>query len=152
VENWRRILREGLLRLLTEEELQALHRGLVDDDPALLQGMMTIPPPLECVGDWQVEGADLLAYPGWRARGLVTVNEVEEAAWALKSALDNRLGEGAAKDLLTWYDGTPRADVLAVLLGEVEEVRRELLAEIDRERHRRPATGEVTAVPILSDS
>src|SRR5262249_22537988 len=90
------------------------------DDPALLQEMMTPPPPLECVNDWAVEGADLLAYPGWRARGLVTVKEVEEEAWALCSAIDARLGEGAAKELLAWYDATAPADVLAVLLWEVE--------------------------------
>jgi hypothetical protein len=120
VETWRRILRDGLLRSLTEDELHALRRGLADDDPALLQGMMTLPPPLECLHDWPVEGADLLAYPGWRARGLVTVKEVEECAWALCSAIDARLGEGAAKELLAWYDATPRADVLAALLGEVE--------------------------------
>ena len=78
-----------------------------------------MPPPLECLWDWAVEGADLLAYPAWRARRLVTVREVEEAAWALCSAIDARLGEGAAKELLAWYDATPRADVLAVLLGEI---------------------------------
>jgi hypothetical protein len=78
------------------------------------------PPPLGCLDDWQVEAADLLAYLAWRARGLVTVREVEEAAWALCSAIDARLDEGAAKELLAWYDGTPGADVLAVLLGEVE--------------------------------
>ena len=76
-----------------------------------------------------VEGADLTAYPGWRARGLVTVKEVEEAAWALCSAIDARLGEGAAKDLLAWYDATARADVVAVLLGEVE---RELMIRLLR--------------------
>jgi len=130
VEPRRRILREGLLRALTDAELQALRRGLAADDPALLQGMMTLPPPLECVNDWAVEGADLLAYPGWRGRGLVTVKEVEEAAWSLCSAIDNRLGEGAAKDLLAWYDATPRADVLAVLLGEVE---RELMIRMVRQ-------------------
>src|SRR5262249_32646507 len=86
VETWRRILREGLLRSRTEDELQALRRGLASDDPALLQGMMTLPPPLECLHDWQVEGADLTAYPGWRGRGLTTVREVEETAWALCSA------------------------------------------------------------------
>jgi serine/threonine-protein kinase len=69
VETWRRILREGL-RSLTDAELGALRRGLVDDDPALLQGALTCPPPLECLRDWQVEGADLLAYPGWQARRL----------------------------------------------------------------------------------
>ena len=130
MENWRRILREGLLRALTEDELQALRRGLTDDDPALQQGLMTLPPPLECLHDWQVEGADLLAYPAWRARGLATVKEVEEAAWALCSAIDARLGEGAAKELLAWYDGTARADVLEVLLGEVE---REMMIRMVRQ-------------------
>jgi hypothetical protein len=88
-----------------------------------------MPPPLECLHDWPVEGADLLAYPGWRGQGLKTVKEVEEAAWALKSAIDARLGEGAAKVLLAWYDATPRADVLAVLLGETE---RELMIRMVR--------------------
>jgi hypothetical protein len=35
-------------------------------------------------------------------------------------AIDARLGEGAVKERLGWYDATARADVLAVLLGEVE--------------------------------
>jgi hypothetical protein len=46
------------------------------------------------------------------------------------SAIDTRLGEGAARDLLAWYDATPRADVLAVLLGEVE---RELMIRMVRQ-------------------
>ena len=130
METWKRILRDGLLRLLTEEELQALRRGLAAHDPALQQGLMTLPPPLECLHDWQVEGADLTAYPAWRGRGLKTVREVEEAAWSLCSAIDARLGEGAVKELLAWYDATPRADVLAVLLGEVE---REMMIRMVRQ-------------------
>ena len=130
MESWRRILRDGLLRSLTYADPQALRRGLVDDDPALLQGMMTIPPPLECLHDWQVEGADLLAYPAWRARGLVTVKEVEECAWALCSAIDARLGDGAAKELLGWHDAAPRPDVRHTLLGEVE---RELMMRLLRQ-------------------
>ena len=38
VETWRQNLREGLLRALTEDELQALRCGLASEDPALLQG------------------------------------------------------------------------------------------------------------------
>jgi hypothetical protein len=30
-----------------------------------------------------VEGADLLAYPGWRGQCLQTVGEVEESAWGV---------------------------------------------------------------------
>jgi hypothetical protein len=111
-------------------ELQALRRGLASDDPALLQGMMTMPPPLECLHDWQVEAADLTAYPAWRGRGLVTVKEVEECAWALCSGIDARLGEGAVKEVLAWYDATPRKDVRAVLLGEVE---REMMIRMIRQ-------------------
>jgi hypothetical protein len=55
---------------------------------------------------------------------------VEECAWALKSAIDARLGDGAAKELLAWYDATPRADVLAVLRGEVE---REVMIRLVRQ-------------------
>jgi hypothetical protein len=80
----------GTIAVADEDELQALRRGVASDDPALLQGMMTMPPPLEVLHDWEVEGADLLAYPGWRARGLKTVKEVEECAWALCSAIDAR--------------------------------------------------------------
>jgi hypothetical protein len=48
----------------------------------------------------------------------------------LCSAIDGRLGEGAVKELLAWYDGTPGADVLTVLLGEVE---RELMIRMLRQ-------------------
>jgi hypothetical protein len=47
----------------------------------------------------------------------------------LCSAIDARLDEGAAKELLAWYDATPRADVLAVL-GEVE---REIMIRMIRQ-------------------
>jgi hypothetical protein len=60
----------------------------------------------------------------------VTVKEVEECAWALCLAIDARLSEGAAKELLAWYDATARADVLAVLLGEVE---REMMIRMIRQ-------------------
>jgi hypothetical protein len=128
MEPWRRILREGLLRALTEDELQALRKGLAQDDPALQQGLMTMPPPLECLHDWQVEGADLLAYPVWRGRGVRTVGEVEEAA--LTSAIDARLGQGATKLLLAWYDERPRQEVRDVLLAETE---RELMIRMLRQ-------------------
>jgi len=39
---------------------------------------------------------------------------------SVSAAIDARMGEGAAKDLLAWYDSTPRADVQDVLQGEVE--------------------------------
>jgi hypothetical protein len=71
-------------------------------------------------------GADLLAYPAWPG----TVREVEEAAWALTSAIDARLGEGATKLLLAWYDETSRPEVRDALLAETE---RELMIRMLRQ-------------------
>jgi hypothetical protein len=117
------VFREGLAPQLTDADLHLLRGALAQDDPALIQGSASIPPPLECLADWDIEGADLLGWVGWRSRGLRTVGEVEEFAWQTCLAIDSRLGEpGGVKHLLRWYDWTARA-----------EVRRELLAEVDRE-------------------
>jgi hypothetical protein len=131
VEPWRTVWRDGLAPLLTDNDLQALGRALAQDDQALIQGSASIPPPLECVGDWQVEAADFLGWCGWRGRGLQTVGEVEEFVWQTCLAIDARLGEpGAVKRLLCWFDETARAEMRAALLAEVD---RELALRLVRD-------------------
>ncbi len=108
--------------MLSTAGLEALQRALNEDDPRLQQGATTTPPPLACVQDWPVEAACAIGYCGWQGDGLETVGEVEEFFARICFEVDQRLGEPAAcRWFLNWYDETPR-----------EEMRRELLAEVNR--------------------
>lgn len=120
MESWRKVWREGLAPLLSMTSLEALRRGVINDDARLLQGATTTPPPLQCVQDWPVEAACALGYCGWQGEGLETVAEVEEFFARMCFEIDQRLGEPAAcRWLLNWFDETPRNDMRRLLLAEV---------------------------------
>jgi hypothetical protein len=103
--------------------LEALQRALVNDDPRLLQGATTSPPPLMCVQDWPVEAACGLGYCGWQGDGLETVAEVEEFFARACFEADQLLGEPAGcRWFLNWFDETPRADMRRLLLAEVNRI------------------------------
>jgi hypothetical protein len=127
MESWRKVWREGLVPQLTVRGLQAVRRGLLNDDPRLTQGATTTPPPIQCVLDWPVEGACVLGYGAWQGDGVRTVGEVEAYFSEACMLADRKLGEPAAvRYFLNWYDDVPRA-----------EMRRQLLAEVSRELARR---------------
>jgi len=122
MESWRNVWRKGVAPLLSTESLEVLRQGLVTDDPRLLQGATTTPPPLQCVQEWPVEAACALGYCGWQGDGLETVAEVEEFFARMCFEIDQRMGEPAAcRWFLNWFDDTPR-----------DEMRRELLIEVQR--------------------
>jgi len=122
MESWRNTWRKGVAPLLSMESLESLRAGLASDDPRLLQGATTTPPPLQCVQDWPVEAACALGYCGWQGDGLETVAEVEEFFARMCFEIDQQMGEPAAcRWFLNWFDDTPR-----------EEMRRELLVEVQR--------------------
>src|ERR1041385_1191599 len=122
IESWRKAWREGLAPQLSTAGLTALRKALLDDDPRLLQGATTAPPPLQCVQDWPVEGACSLGYCGWQGDGLETVAEVEEFFARMCFEIDQLMGEPAAcRWFLNWFDDTQR-----------DEMRRELLVEVHR--------------------
>jgi hypothetical protein len=130
MENWKRVWRSGVAPLLSTESLGALKRALIDDDPGLIQGATTTPPPLGCVQDWPVEAACALGYCGWRGDGLRTVREVEEYFARMCFAIDERLGERAGcRWFFNWFDETPRAEMRKELLAEVLRSLAERLAE-----------------------
>lgn len=121
MDSWRKVWREGLAPLITTEGLEALRTGLTSDDPRLLQGATTTPPPLQCVQDWPVEAACALGFCGWQGDGLETVAEVEEYFARLCFEVDQRLGEPAAcRWFLNWFDETPRDDMRRLLASEVQ--------------------------------
>jgi hypothetical protein len=129
MESWKIVWRDGISDQLSTAGLESLCRALVADDPRLLQGATTTPPPLACVTDWPVEAACLLGYCGWQGDGLELVGEVEEYFARVCFVADTRIGEPAAcRWLLDWYDDTPR-----------DEMRRELLAEVQRSLNLRTA-------------
>ena len=121
VENWRRVWREGLAPLISIEGLEALKSALSNDDPRLLQGATTTPPPLQCMQDQPVEAACALGFCGWRGEGLKTVGEVEEYFGRMCFEAGQRLGEPAAcRWFLNWFDETPREGMRELLEEEVD--------------------------------
>ena len=132
MDSWKQVWREGAAPLLSDRGLEALAQALREDDPRLVQGATTNPPPLACVQDWPVEGACVLGFCGWQGEGLETVAEVEEHFARTCFEIDQRMGEPAAcRWLLNWFDDTPR-----------EEVRQELLIEVQRALAERRAQDE----------
>ena len=135
MESWRKVWREGLAPVLSTTGLDALRKALQSDDARLLQGATTTPPPLQCVQDWPVEAACGLGYCGWQGEGLETVAEVEEFFARMCFEIDQALGEPAAcRWFLNWFDDTPR-----------EQMRRELLVEVQRSLAQRLSAEEAAA-------
>ncbi len=147
MESWRKVWREGLVPLLSTGSLEALRRALAGDDPRLIQGATTTPPPLQCVQDWPVEAACALGYCGWVGDGLETVAEVEEYFARMCFEIDQRLGEPAGcRWFLNWFDETPRDEMRRLLLGEVHRaLARRQSGDDDALDDADPAEGDETA-------
>lgn len=133
MESWRTVWRRGFSKVLSTPGLAALRAALETDDPRLVQGATTKPPPLECVKDWPVEAADAIGFCGWQGDGLKTVIEVEEHfAKACFDADQLLLEPAACRFWLNFWDDAPR-----------DEAFRDLLAEVVRELEMRQYETEV---------
>lgn len=120
MESWKKVWRDGVEPLLTDEGLQALRDALIRDDPKLIQGATSQPPPLQCVQDWPCEAACALGYCGWVSEGLITVGDVENWFSDMCFKIDQRLGEPAGcRHFLTFFDETPRNKMRTELLAEI---------------------------------
>ncbi|MCA1685871.1 MAG: hypothetical protein LC745_07755 [Planctomycetia bacterium] len=120
IEPWRRVWRDGIAPQFGRAELTALRDALRDDDPRLIQGISTMP--FAAFGHGRApEGACVLGFCGWASGGLTSVGEVEEAIGALCFGADARIADkGGCRHFLNWYDETPRGEMRAALLPEVE--------------------------------
>lgn len=120
MESWRKVWRVVAPQLSTQG-LLALRNALQTDDSRLLQGATTSPPPLQCTQDWPCEAACLIAYPSWQGDSLEYVADVEERFAQICYDTDQALGEPAGcRWLMNWFDETPRQEMIAQLLPEVE--------------------------------
>ncbi len=130
MESWRSCWRRGIAPQLSTSGLEALRKGLIDDDPKLLQGATTSPPPLQCVEDWPCERACPLGYPAMQT-GSVTVRQVERAFSRLCEGAEKTMKEVApARQLITWWDNTPRQTARVELLAEVNRSLAERAADV----------------------
>lgn len=128
---WQVCFRLGFAPSLPTAGLEALVLALKTDDPRLLQGATTQPPPLHCVQDWDVEGACLIPFAYWQGGLLKTVGDAEEAFARACYDCDQNLGTPAGcRELLNFWDSTPRDKARTEMLVEV---RRELLRRPDRQ-------------------
>jgi len=127
MELWRHVWREGLVPQISTQALDSLRLGLVRDDHRLVQQATTCPPCLDVFAGDELEGACALVFGAWQGEGLARVGEVERLFAELCQSADERLGEpGVCRFFLSWFDETPRP-----------VMRRELLAEVNRELNER---------------
>ncbi len=130
MESWRACWRRGIVPQLSTRGLEALRKGLIDDDPKLLQGATTSPPPLQCVQDWPCEGACPLGYTAMQT-GAVTVRQVEEAFSRCCFEAELLMGKVAvSRHFSNWWDDTPRQTARAELLAEVNRSLAERTADV----------------------
>jgi hypothetical protein len=117
---WQRVFRVGVLPQLTRDNLVALRDALQSNDPRLMQGDTTYPPPFPHVLGWPCDRCCLLAFPGL-TDGLTTVGELNTFFARMCAAIDAAIGEPAGvRHLLQWYDDQPRAEVFAALVAEID--------------------------------
>ncbi len=121
MEAWRKVFREGIVPHVSVESLVALKMAIVHDDPALTQGVTTIPPMLQTVGDWPVECACALGYLGMQ-EGMETVQEVDQYFAQMCAKIDTTLGIGASRMFLNAYDSWSRDEIFNNLVPELDFV------------------------------
>jgi hypothetical protein len=117
---WRKVWREAVAPLLSDNALSGLRDALARDDACLIQGATTRPTHLDHRKDWPCTGACALAYCGM-VEGLETVGEVEQFFAIMCNEVDNRLGErSGVRWFLNAYDEMPRPEMRRLLLAEVD--------------------------------
>jgi hypothetical protein len=124
LEAWQHVWHRGIAPQLTTEGLQGLKAALVRNDPRLITGATTNPPPLQCVADWPVESCCPLSFAllDGLAPSDVSVSLLEQEFATACNRADQLLGEPAGvRHFLNWVDETPREDMRGHLLAEVEQ-------------------------------
>jgi hypothetical protein len=120
MQTWQHVFRTGFAPQLSTPALLAIKAGLEAQDPALIRGATTVPPPLECMQNEPLQAACPVAFGLWKGDGLTTVGQVEEAFRRLCLEADFALGEpSAVRWFLNWVDDCAAWELRRLLLPEV---------------------------------
>lgn len=124
--SWQVVFRKGFMPQWSTESLQSVRALLLTDDVRIGQGFTTTPPPLMCHQDWPVEACDVVTYCSTPDAFDATVGECEEGFARACFNADKTVGEPVTCRLfLNWYDDTPRYQMFAELVAEIDaELRR----------------------------
>jgi hypothetical protein len=127
----KKVLVEGFFPIVPTHRLNAMLKLLEADDPAIIQGSTSFPPPLLATDGEQVESVDPVGFMGSDNTLTLTVGEVEEGFARLCFDADQRLGEPAAcRFLLNAIDDNDRTEVWDFLTAEIrQELSRRLLRD-----------------------
>lgn len=119
MERWREVWRKGVAPMIDVDGLEALAEALRSDDPRLIQTRSTNP---SAIPEWinaPCLGACALAFPGLSDGAMVA--EVDEKFLAVLRGCDELLDHrGGSAAFIHWFDQTPRNEMRAALLVEVE--------------------------------
>lgn len=121
VEAWRLAWRDGIAPELSDAGLEALAGALDADDPRLIQGTTSYPPPLATLAAEAVTACCAIGFAGWQGDGKRSVGQIEEHFWSVcQRAIENTGDPLAARTFLNWWDDAPRDQARMQLLAEVE--------------------------------
>lgn len=120
IEEWRRVLREGIFPQYSIRALEALRHGLVMNDPDLIQGKICEPDPLYGLVE-KTDQACLLCYGPWKSFDVDDSVGAIEGLYVQICFECNRIFRAElAPAFIGWWDDTPREIAIVELLAEVE--------------------------------
>lgn len=120
---WQRAWRVGVAPQLSTAGLRSLKVALERDDPQLITGATTSPPPLACMENLPVDGCYPLCWAllDGRKPQEVSVGPLEERFFAACCQADRLLGEpAAARYFLNQVDAWGRQQLIQNLIPEIE--------------------------------
>lgn len=113
MERWQKVFREGFAPQLSTQGLRALREALDTDDVRLIQGRTVTPHWILGATEAPACGCPI-AFAAWHGEGLVTAGQVGSAFCKIVERVENAI------DFINWVDITPRSEMVANLLAEVQ--------------------------------
>jgi len=137
-ELWRSVLQDGLLPVMTSDQIRCVLACLLHNDGRLIQGATTSPPPLKAVASDPVERACLVGMAVWQLQDGFTVGETDKGYVRLLGQTDrlyekHHSNHQASRWFLSWFDDTSRDEMRAELIPELK-------AELERRHEHRTCT------------